>query len=210
MRVDDLMMSLIQRHVADRRMRIANCSGFLGDRLSGPAEMVAGGEIDYITGDWLAELTMSILTRQRDRDPEQGFPRTFITQMAAVLADCDRRGVRIIANAGGINPHACAAALQDIIDDQGLGTVIAVVDGDDITGQFTTAVAAGEWDGGHLTSGAPFSTLGTEPTVVSAYLGAWGIVEALEAGAALVITGRVSDASPIVAAAAHHHGWGAR
>lgn len=188
-------------------VRIANCSGFLGDRLSGPKEMVEGGEIDYLTGDWLAELTMSILTRQRDRDPQRGYPRTFVTQMGDVLADCARRGIRIIANAGGINPHGCAEALRTVADDQKLSVTIAVVDGDDITEDFTRWTANGEWAGNHLTTGEPFSSLGAEPDVVSAYLGAWGIVEALEAGADIVITGRVSDASPIVAAAAHRYGW---
>lgn len=189
-------------------VRIANCSGFLGDRLSGPREMVDGGAIDYLTGDWLAELTMSILTRQRDRDPGKGFPGTFISQMSGVLASCATRGIRIIANAGGVNPHACAAALREVVDAQGLDIVIAVVDGDDITEDFTRNIASGDWAGSHLTSGQPFSSLGETPTVVSAYLGAWGIVEALDAGATLVVTGRVSDASPIVAAAAHHYGWG--
>ncbi|WP_305094923.1 acyclic terpene utilization AtuA family protein [Prescottella sp. R16] len=187
-------------------LRIANCSGFLGDRRTGPKEMVEGGPIDYLTGDWLAELTMSILAKQRGRDPEAGYPASFVEQMSDVLSTCHDRGITVIANAGGVNPHGCADALRAVADRQGLDLTIAVVDGDDITDRFAVWQEQG-WLAAHLDSGAPFATTGLTPTVVNAYLGCWGIVEALRDGADIVVTGRVSDASPIVAAAAAHYGW---
>lgn len=187
-------------------LRIANCSGFLGDRRNGATEMVDGGPIDYLTGDWLAELTMSILAKQRSRDPDAGYPRSFVDQIGAVLTTCRDRGITIIANAGGVNPHGCAAAVRSAADERGVSPTIAVVDGDDVTDRFHTWQEQG-WPAAHLDTGRPFADTGLEPTVVNTYLGCWGIVEALRAGADIVITGRVSDASPIVAAAAAHYGW---
>lgn len=187
-------------------MRIANCSGFLGDRKTAALEMVKGGPIDYLTGDWLAELTMSILAKQRGRDPEAGYPQSFIEQMSDVMATCQERGITIIANAGGVNPHGCAEAVRAIATEQGLTLTVAVVDGDDITQEFAARQEHG-WPAAHLDTGAPFADTGLTPSVVNVYLGCWGIVEAIRAGADVVITGRVSDASPIVAAAATHYGW---
>lgn len=189
-------------------IRVASCSGFLGDRLAGAQELVTGGPIDFLTGDWLAELTMSILTKQQHRDPDRGYPKTFLRQMSGILTTCKSRGIRVIANAGGVNPHGCADAVAEVAHDLGIDVSIAVVDGDDITEPFTRWVSDEGWPGAHIESGASFDSLGVDPTVVSAYLGSWGITEALDAGADVVITGRVSDASPIVAAAAHSYGWG--
>jgi len=188
-------------------VRIANVSGFLGDRKTGPREMLEGGPIDYLTGDWLAELTMSILAKQRDRDPAAGFPTSFVDQIAEVLATCKDQGVKILANAGGVNPQGCATAIAEAAEAGGVDITIAVVDGDDILDRFDQLRAEG-WVAEHLGSGVPFAQTGLSAAVVNVYLGAWGIVEAIEAGADVVITGRVSDASPIVAAAAAHHGWG--
>lgn len=187
-------------------VHIANCSGFLGDRRTGPREMLEGGRVDYLTGDWLAELTMSILAKQRSRDPEAGFPTSFVDQLSDVLALCHENGVKILANAGGVNPHGCAAAVAAAAADRGVDVRIAVVDGDDVVGRVDELQADG-WAAEHLDTGRPFAETGLSPTVVNVYLGAWGIVEAIRAGADVVITGRVSDASPIVAAAAAHHGW---
>jgi hypothetical protein len=187
-------------------LRVANCSGFLGDRQAAAKEMVEGGPIDYLTGDWLAELTMSILAKQHTRSPEAGYPSSFVTQISEVLRTCQDRGITVIANAGGVNPHDCAGALQTAAHEQSLDVTIAVVDGDDITDRFSLWQEQG-WPAAHLDTGVPFADTGLEPTVVNAYLGCWGIVEALRAGADVVITGRVSDASPIVAAAATHYGW---
>ncbi|KAA0918865.1 acyclic terpene utilization AtuA family protein [Dietzia sp. ANT_WB102] len=187
-------------------VRIANCSGFLGDRKTGPREMLEGGPVDYLTGDWLAELTMSILAKQRSRDPEAGFPTSFVDQISDVLGLARDKGVKILANAGGVNPHGCAAAVAEAARERGVEVRIAVVDGDDVVDRVDELRADG-WRAEHLDSGEPFADTGLTPAVVNVYLGAWGIVEALRAGADVVITGRVSDASPIVAAAAAHYGW---
>lgn len=187
-------------------VRIANCSGFYGDRIEAAREMIDGGPIDVLTGDWLAELTMGVLHRQRQHDDSSGYARTFVTQMRDVLADCMERGIKIVSNAGGLNPRGCAQAIQAIADECGLSPRIACVDGDDITDLVNSDLSRG-WDAPHLDTGAPFSMLAAEAEVASAYLGAWGIVEALNAGADIVITGRVSDASVIVGPAAWHHQW---
>ena len=187
-------------------LRVANCSGFFGDRLSAAREMVDDGPIDVLTGDWLAELTMGVLLKQRDRDPEAGYARTFLTQLEDVLADCLGRGIRIVSNAGGLNPRACAAKVEQIASDLGRTVRVAVVDGDDATEVVRRARDDG-WTAPHLDTGEPFDELAVEVDVASAYLGCWGIAEALQEGADIVVTGRVSDASVIVGPAAWHFGW---
>jgi hypothetical protein len=187
-------------------LRVANCSGFYGDRLSAAREMVDGGPVDVLTGDWLAELTMGLLARQRAKDPSAGYARTFITQLDDVLADCLDRGTKIVSNAGGLNPAACAAQVEAIAARIGRTVRVAVITGDDATGAFRAARGAG-WDAPHLDSGAPVTSAGAEPLLAHAYLGAWGIAEALAAGADVVVTGRVTDAALTVGPAAWHFGW---
>ncbi|OZE97910.1 acyclic terpene utilization AtuA family protein [Rhodococcoides fascians] len=165
-------------------VRIGNCSGFYGDRLSAMREMLEGGELDYLTGDYLAELTMLILGRDRMKDASRGYAKTFLRQAEDCLSLALDRGVKIVANAGGLNPKGLADALTQL----GSGAKIAYVDGDD------------------LLSRADELGLGS-PLTANAYLGAWGIVEALKSGADVVVTGRVTDASVIVGPAAHHFGW---
>jgi hypothetical protein len=181
-------------------IHVANCSGFLGDRLAAAREIVdahrAGrAHVDVLTGDWLAELTMGLLAKQRDRDPTGGYAATFVTQMSDVLADCLAAGIVVVANAGGLNPAGCAEAIEAL----GTGARVAVVDGDDVTER----IAARD-DLTHLDTGEP---LPEKPVVANAYLGARGIVAALEAGADVVVTGRVTDAAVVVGPAAHRHGW---
>ena len=113
-------------------IRIANCSGFYGDRSSGAREMVEGGPIDVLTGDWLAELTMLILSRTRAKRPGGGFAGTFVTQLGEVMGTCLDRGIKVVSNAGGLDPHGCAEAVQDLADRLGLSPVIAYIDGDDL------------------------------------------------------------------------------
>ena len=188
---------------APRPVRIANCSGFFGDRVSAAREQVDGGPIDVLTGDWLAELTMLILVRQRlKRGPGSGYARTFLTQMEDVLGTCLERGIRIVSNAGGLDPHGCADALREIAASQGLTPRIAVVTGDDLTSRpdLTT-------DAVNLSTGEKLSDLGLTPVTANAYLGAFGIAAALEAGADVVVTGRVTDAALAVGPAAWWHGW---
>ncbi len=186
-----------------RPVRVANCSGFFGDRVSAAKEQVDGGPIDVLTGDWLAELTMLILVRQRlKRGPGSGYARTFLTQMREVLGTCLDRGIRVVSNAGGLDPQGAADALREIADELGLSPRIAVVTGDDLTSRpelITDAV--------NLSTGEKLSDLGLAPVTANAYLGAFGIAAALEAGADVVITGRVTDAAIAVGPAAWWHGW---
>jgi hypothetical protein len=187
-------------------IRIANCSGFYGDRLAAAREMVEGGPIDVLTGDWLAELTMGVLGRQLMNDPDAGYARTFVTQLGDVLADCLDRGIKIVSNAGGLNPAGCAKQIEAIGARIGRDVKVAVVTGDDATGAFRAARAAG-WDAPHLDTGAPVSSMKAEPLLANAYLGGWAITEALAAGADVVVTGRVTDAALISGPAAWHFGW---
>jgi hypothetical protein len=193
-------------NTADRTpLRVANCSGFFGDRISAAREMVDGGPIDVLTGDWLAELTMLILARQKAKDPSTGYARTFVTQMAEVLGDCVARGIKVVANAGGQNPAGCAAALEQLCVEQGIDARIAWVAGDDLLGRLDGL--AGDHPLVNADTGESLAELGVEPVTANAYLGAWGIVEALAAGADVVVTGRVTDADVVVAPAAWHFGW---
>jgi len=187
-------------------LRIANCSGFYGDRLTAAREMVDGGPIDVLTGDWLAELTMLILAKDQLKNPDGGYAKTFVAQMRDVLADCLDKGIKIVSNAGGLNPRGCADAIAAIAAEAGLSPVIAYVEGDNLVGRLDELRA-----GGHelvnLDTGEKLDELGVEPITANAYLGAWGIVEALDRGADIVITGRVTDAAVIVGPAAWHFGW---
>ena len=169
-------------------VRIANCSGFYGDRLSAMREMLTGGDIDYLTGDYLAELTMLILGRDRMKHPDRGYAKTFLTQLEDCLGEARDRGVRIVATAGGLNPAGLADAIRALAERLGVPARVAHVEGDDLQPRATEL------------------GLGT-PLTANAYLGAWGIVDCLNDRADVVVTGRVTDASVIVGAAAAHLGW---
>jgi Acyclic terpene utilisation family protein AtuA len=187
-------------------IRIANCSGFYGDRLSAAREMVEGGPIDVLTGDWLAELTMLILARTRaSRGPGGGYARSFVAQMEQVMGACVDRGIKVVSNAGGLDPKSCAEAVSDVAARLGLAPTIAYVDGDDLLPRLGELGAAGV-DLAHLDTGEP---VGDVSRFVSAnvYLGCWGIVEALRRGADIVVTGRTTDAAVVCGPAAWHHGW---
>ena len=186
-------------------IRIANCSGFYGDRLSAAAEMVDDGPIDVLTGDWLAELTMLILARTRAKRPNGGFARTFVTQMEQVMGTCLDEGIKVVTNAGGLDPDGCAEAVAEAADKLGLAPTIAYVNGDDLLPRLDELVEAGvSLD--HVETGEP---VGDTSRFISAnaYLGCWGIVEALGKGADIVITGRTTDAAVVCGPAAWHHGW---
>ena len=186
-------------------IRIANCSGFYGDRLSAAAEMVEGGPIDVLTGDWLAELTMLILARSRMKRPGGGYARTFVTQMEQVMGTCLDRGIRVVSNAGGLDPAGCAEAVAEVADRLGLSPTIATVNGDDLLPRLAELAEAGHGLADFET-GEPFA--GQDGLITAnAYLGCWGIVEALGQGADIVITGRVTDAAVVCGPAAWHHGW---
>jgi Acyclic terpene utilisation family protein AtuA len=185
-------------------IRIANCSGFYGDRLSAAREMVDGGPIDVLTGDWLAELTMLVLAKNMLRDPATGYARTFVTQMEQVMGDCLDRGIKVVSNAGGLAPARCAEATAAVAEKLGLDPVIGYVEGDDLMPRMGELRAAGA-EFRNTDTGEP---LGERPVITAnAYLGGWGIAEALARGADIVITGRVTDAALALGPAAWHHGW---
>ena len=186
-------------------IRIANCSGFYGDRIAAAREMVEGGPIDVLTGDWLAELTMLILQRTRAKRPHGGYARTFVTQMEQVMGTCLDQGIKVVSNAGGLDPDGCADAVAEVADKLGLSPTIAYVNGDDILDRLDELVAAGI-DLAHFDTGEPIGDTSRFITA-NAYLGCWGIVEALNAGADIVVTGRTTDAAVVCGPAAWHHGW---
>ncbi len=175
----------------NRVVRVGNCSGFYGDRLSAMREMLEGGELDYLTGDYLAELTMLILGRDRLKNPDLGYAKTFLRQAEDCMGLALDKGVRIVANAGGLNPAGLAAALRTVADRLGLSPRIAHVEGDDLLTRIDEFGFAAD----------------PRPLTANAYLGAWGIARCLDAGADIVVTGRVTDASVIVGPAAAHFGW---
>lgn len=185
-------------------LRIANCSGFYGDRPDAAREMVFGGPIDVLTGDYLAELTMAILARQRRRDPNLGFVPTYLEQLEQVLEHCAAAGISLVANAGGLNPHGLAAAVRDLARRLGVPVRVGVVSGDDVLEE----AQEGRLRLPHVATGREPADEGMELLAANAYLGGWGIAHALELGANVVVTGRVSDASLVLGPAAHHHGWG--
>ena len=189
------------------RLRVANCSGFYGDRLAAAREMVEGGPIDVLTGDYLAELTLSILAKDRKRDPSLGYAKTFLLQLREIAAPCLERGIKIVVNAGGLNPAGCAEACRQIYRETGLDAKVAHIEGDDLLPRLEELRAGGEALA-HLDHGRPLSDLQAPILGANAYLGAWGITAALERGADLVICPRVTDASLVVGPAAWSFEWG--
>ncbi len=187
-------------------LRIANCSGFYGDRLSAAREMVAGGPIDVLTGDYLAELTMMILFKDRMKNPESGFARTFLRQMEEVLASCVQRGIKVVVNAGGLNPAGLAQEMRKLASNLGVSAKIAHVEGDDLLAQLASLQESGI-ELRHLDKDIPLSALNAQVVTANAYLGGWGIAEALRCGADVVICPRVTDAALVVGPSAWHFGW---
>jgi hypothetical protein len=169
-------------------LRVGNASGFYGDRFDAMAELLGGGELDVLTGDYLAELTMLILGRDRLKDRSLGYAKTFVRQLETSLGTALDNGVRIVTNAGGLNPAGLAAAVRALADRLGLQVNVAHVEGDDLRERA--------------------SELGLGSALAAnAYLGAWGIAQCLRSGADVVVTGRVTDASLVVGPAAAHFGW---
>ena len=185
---------------------IANCSGFFGDRLSAAREIVQGGPIDFLTGDYLAELTMAILFRTKMKDPNGGYVSTFLKQMEQVMGECLDKKIRVVANAGGLNPKGLAAELARIAETLGLHPKIAYIEGDDLMGRLGELQAMGE-DFIHMDKGITLKDSQAMTISANAYLGCWGIVKALDEGADIVVGGRLADASLVVGPAAWWHGW---
>jgi hypothetical protein len=189
-----------------RPVLIANSSGFYGDRDAAMREMVEGGPIDVLTGDYLAELTMLILWKARQKDPALGYARSVLGQLEQVLGACMDRGIKIVNNAGGLNPAGLAEQIGALAERLGLHPKIAYVTGDDLLPRLDELAAAGH-ELTHLDSGQPLSAAASKPVTANAYLGGWGITAALAAGADIVVCPRVTDASLVTGPAAWWHGW---
>ncbi|MFY0309010.1 acyclic terpene utilization AtuA family protein [Leisingera sp. D0M16] len=187
-------------------LRIGGAAGFWGEASLATPQLLAAGGMDFLVYDYLAEITMAVLARARAKDPQAGYATDFVTAaMAPNLTEIARQGVRVISNAGGVNPEACAAALRQEIEAQGLGLQVAVVAGDDLLGRVAELAAAAPKD---MFTGAPFPPL-QKIASINAYLGAFPIAAALDRGAHIVVTGRCVDSAVTLGACIHHFGWGA-
>src|SRR5580700_9016026 len=188
-------------------IRIANGQGFWGDSLEAPVEQVRRGPLDYLTLDYLAEVTMSILQKQRARDPKLGYARDFVDMIARVLPDLKERRIRVIANAGGVNPKACCDAVLEVAKRQGIAVRAAVVAGDDIMGRLDDFLARGV-ELNNMETGEPLSAIRAQVQSANVYFGAFPVAQALGQGAEIVITGRVTDTGLALAPMIHEFGWG--
>jgi len=187
-------------------IRIANGQGFWGDSLEAPVEQVRRGPIDYLTLDYLAEVTMSILQKQRSRDPKAGYARDFVDMIARVLPDLKERRIRVIANAGGVNPAACKDAVLDVAKRLGISVSVATVAGDDIMNRLDVFLERGI-ELKNMDTGEPLSAIRANVQSANVYFGAWPVVDALAKGAEIVITGRVTDTGLALAPMIHEFGW---
>ena len=191
-------------------VRIASGQGFWGDWLEAPVRQVEGGPIDYLMMDYLAEVTMSILQKQKARNPSLGYARDVVPLLERILPAVVERGIRVTTNAGGVNPEACAAAIVEAARKLGLGgkLKVGVVTGDDILPRLDELLAKGI-PLADMDSGRPLSEIRGGVLSANAYLGAWPVVRALAEGAQVVVTGRVTDTGLTLAPLIHRFGWGA-
>ncbi len=194
--------------MSNRVVRVASGQGFWGDWLEAPRRQVEGGDVDYLMLDYLAEVTMSILQKQKERDPNMGYARDFVGAIESVLPAIAERGVRVVANAGGVNPPACAAAIRSLAQKKGVTdrVRIGVVTGDDLLPRLDELIA-----GGHalanMETGEALSTVRDRVLSANAYIGSTPIIEALANGANVVITGRSTDTALTMAPLRHEFGW---
>ena len=189
-----------------RPIRIGNCSGFYGDRASAMADMARAGGIDVLTGDYLAEVTMLILGKARAKDSTKGYAATFLPHLDAALEHLVANGIRLVVNAGGLNPAGLAVATRELIARRGYDLRVSHIEGDDVFSRLDALQQAGH-SLPHLASGEPLSSWPHQPLTANAYLGGFGIARALSNGADIVITGRVADASVVVGPAAWWWSW---
>jgi len=190
------------------RVRVAGGQGFWGDLLTAPVDQVRKGPIDYLMLDYLAEVTMSILQKQRSRDPNAGYARDFVSLMKEILPDCVEKDIKVLSNAGGVNVSGCAEAIRETAREQGLaGKVkIGVVTGDDILGRLEEFAEAG-LDIKNMETGEPLSAIRDKVQSANVYLGAIGLVEALSKGAQIIVGGRLTDTGLTLAPLMHEFGW---
>jgi Acyclic terpene utilisation family protein AtuA len=187
-------------------VRIANSSGYWGDDPEALYRQVTGGKVDYVTGDYLAEITMVILERQRRANPKRGYAYDFIGHLRRALPEIARRGIRVVVNAGGVNTEACREAIMELCRGAGVSLAIAVVDGGDLQPRLKDLREQGV-PFRHLDTGADFSTIADNLVSAHAYLGARPIAAALDRGAQIVLTGRVTDAAVALGPMIHEFGW---
>jgi hypothetical protein len=187
-----------------KTVRVGGGQGFWGDDPDAPRRLVAGGPIDYLMLDYLAEVTMSILQKQKERDPSAGYARDFIGAVQSVLPSITQHGLKVVANAGGVNPRACAEALRAIAPNVRIG----VVTGDDLLGRIDELVAQGHALA-NMDTGEPLSTVRDRVLSANAYIGSAPIVEALSKGAQIVVTGRSTDTALTMAPLRYEFGWSA-
>lgn len=191
---------------APRVLRVASGQGFWGDDLEAPVRQVEGGPIDYLMLDYLAEVTMSILRKQRERDPGAGYARDFVALMERILPVCVEKGIRVVTNAGGVNPQGCAQALIEAARRAGVAARVALVTGDDLMDRLDALLAAGH-PLANMETGAGLETIRDRVRSANAYLGARPIVDALAHRPHVVVTGRASDAALTYAPMIHEFGW---
>jgi hypothetical protein len=189
-------------------IRIGSGQGFWGDDLDAPVRQVRGGPLDYLVMDYLAEVTMSIMQKQRRRDPEAGFARDFPPLMERIFADCVEKGVRVVTNAGGVNPEGCAEAVVEAGRRAGVGerARVGVVTGDDLMDRLDDLLADGH-ELRHMDTGEPLASIRDRVESANAYIGAGPIVEALGQGADVVLTGRSTDTALTYGPMVHEFGW---
>ncbi|MBK5230979.1 MAG: DUF1446 domain-containing protein, partial [Thermoleophilia bacterium] len=187
---------------------IANCGGFWGDDPTAARRQVEGGPIDYLVMDYLAEVTMAILQKQRARRPETGFAADFLRQLRDVLPTCVENGIRIISNAGGVNPLACRDAVEALAEELGLADKVrvGVVLGDDVFGDLDALIASGE-SLAHMETGVPLASVRDAVLSANVYLGAASVAKALDLGANVIVAGRVTDTAVTLAPMIHEFGW---
>ncbi|MBI5434106.1 MAG: DUF1446 domain-containing protein [Planctomycetes bacterium] len=188
-------------------VRIANGQGFWGDSILGPVRLVNEGPLDYLTLDYLAEVTMSILQKQRSRDPRKGYATDFVAMIDRILPKLVEKHVKVIANAGGVNPLACKDAVLAVLKKHGVtGMKVAVIEGDDVLGRLDELAAKGEVLA-NMDTGAPLATIRERVTSANVYIGAFPVAEALAQGAQIVIAGRLTDPGLVLGPLVHEFGW---
>jgi len=191
----------------DKTVLIANGQGFWGDSLLGPLRLVEEGPLDYLTLDYLAEVTMSIMQKQKLRNPSAGYATDFVEMLRQILPTCQKKGIKVIANAGGVNPKGCLEAIQAVVKELGMtGIKIGIVEGDDILDQLPELMASGE-KFKNLDNGEAVDTILDKMSSANVYIGAKPIVDALAQGADIVVTGRSTDPSLVVAPLIYEFGW---
>ncbi len=190
------------------KVRVASGQGFWGDLLTAPVEQVRGGEIDYLMLDYLAEVTMSIMQKQRARNPEAGFARDFVSLMREILPDCVEKNIKVLSNAGGVNVEGCAEAIRETARDLGLsGKVkIGVITGDDVLPRLQKFLDDGI-EINNMDTGEPLSDILDKVQSANVYLGAEPLVEALEKGGQIIVGGRLTDTGLTLAPLMHEFGW---